>query len=114
MLKLPNLSQHSDAVGGALVGIIGSLGIGAAVPAPHTLWELLPYLFPLVGAVVPVVAKRFLYGGAAGDRVRAAQKRKRADALRAKGDDDGAVKLEAEADELDASAAEKEAAAATK
>jgi len=112
MLKLPAFLHHGDAALGASVGVIGSLSIAAAVPAPHTLWELLPYLFPLVGAVVPVVAKRFLYGGAAGDKVRAAQKRARAAKL-PEGSPER-VKLEAEADELDASAAEKEAAATTK
>lgn len=103
------LQNHSDSLVGALLGVTTSLGMSTANAndaAQIPVWAQL--IMPLVAAVVPVILKKLLAGGSAGDRTRAAQKRAKAAKL-----PEGSAerkKLEDEADELEAKAAEKEAA----
>lgn len=108
-LNLDALRQHGDAIGGSILGGLGGLSLAATTPAPHTLWELLPYILPLVGSIAPVVVKRVLWGGAAGDAKRAELLRKRAARL-PEGSPER-LKLEDRADEAEIDAAEKQAAA---
>lgn len=108
-LNLDALRHHSDAIGGTLLGGLGGLSLAATTPAPHTLFELLPYLLPIIGSIAPVVVKRVLWGGAAGDAKRAELLRARA--LRLPEGSPERVKLEDRADEAEIDAAEKQAAA---
>lgn len=109
MGKVTMLQNHGDSLAGMLLGVTTSLGMSTAAAsdaAQLPVWAQL--LVPVVAGILPVLFKKLLAGGSAGDRTRAAQKRARAAKL-----PEGSPerrKLEDEADELDAKAVEKEAA----
>lgn len=109
------LGHHADVGVGGVLGLLGSLGITTgATPLPDGVPPWVGYLASLGVALAPMAIKalaRWYRGEAAGDRVRAAKLRAKADRCRKAGDEAGAVKLEDQADELDAEAAEKEAKA---
>lgn len=114
LTKLSHLAASNlDAISGSLLGGLTSIGLAGVAPASDGVsWSqvgtsLLVALTPMAIAAI----RRWYRGEAAGDRVRAAKLRAKADKCRKAGDEAGAVKLEDKADELDAEAAEKEAKA---
>lgn len=117
MTKLSTVIASNLDVGiGTVLGGLSSLSVASGLaPAPYEgapPW--LGYVASLAVALAPMAIKAFrgwYKGEAAGDRVRAAKMRAKADKLRKAGDEAGAVKCEDQADELDAEAAEKEAKA---
>jgi len=116
LTKLSHLaSSNLDAVSGSLFGAISALGITTgAVTVPDGVPSWVGYLASLGVALAPMAIKalsRWYKGEAAGDRVRAAKLRAKADRCRKAGLEAEAIKLEDKADELDAEAAEKEAKA---
>lgn len=116
MTKIASALTHNlDAVSGSLLGAIGALGITTGTtPMPDGVPSWVGYLASLGVALAPMAIKalaRWYRGEAAGDRVRAAKLRAKAERCRKAGMEAEAVKLEDKADELDAEAAEKEAKA---
>lgn len=116
MTKLTSALTHNVDVGiGAVLGGITSLGFASAAPAGDggsVSW--VQVLTSLCVALTPILVKQMMAwrkGEAAGDRVRAAKKRGKADLLRKAGKVAEADKLDEEADELEAQAAEHEAKA---
>lgn len=109
------LSHNLDAVSGSLFGAISALGITTGViTIPEGVPAWIGYLASLGVALAPMAIKalgRWYRGEAAGDRVRAAKLRAKAERCRKAGAEAEAVKLDDKADELDANAAEKEAKA---
>lgn len=116
LTKLSHLaSSNLDAVSGSLFGAISALGITTgAITVPDGVPSWVGWLGTLGVALAPIAVKQLIvwrHGEAAGDRIRAARKRAKADRCRKAGNEAEAVKLEDKADELDAEAAEKEAKA---
>lgn len=114
--KASHLIGHNLDVGaGSVLGLLTSLGITTgATPMPEGVSPWVGYLVSVGVALTPLAIKslaRWYRGEAAGDRVRAAKLRAKADRLRKEGKADEAAKAEDQADELDAEAAEKEAKA---
>lgn len=113
--KLSHLAASNlDASLGAVLGGLTSLGLASGAPMPEGVPTWVGYLASLGIALAPMALgalRRWYRGEAAGDRVRAAKLRAKADRLRKAGDEAGAVKAEDCADELEAEAAEKEAKA---
>ena len=109
------LGYHADVGVGSALGLLTSLGFASAAPAGDggsVSWAQV--LTSLCVALTPILVKQMMAwrkGEAAGDRVRAAKKRGKADRLRKEGKVAEADKLEDQADELEAEAAEKEAKA---
>jgi hypothetical protein len=116
LTKLTSLASHNVDVGiGGVLGLVSSLGITTGTtPMPDGVPSWVGYLASLGVALAPMAIKalgRWYRGEAAGDRVRAAKLRAKADRCRKAGNEAEAAKLEDKADELDAEAAEKEAKA---
>ena len=119
MTNHPLLHGNIDAISGGVLGALSSLLVTTGLapgsaPLPEGVPSWVGYLASLGVALAPMAIKavaRWYRGEAAGDRVRAAKLRAKADRCRKAGDEAGAVKLEDKADELDAEAAEKEAKA---
>lgn len=117
------LVQNPDATTGLIIGPIVS-GLMTAVPGAESLPLIVHVVVPILAGLIPVLAKRFLFGNAASARTKMMQKRAKAAAKRADGKAalalagatqatvDAGNKLIAEADALDAQADDLEADAA--
>ena len=111
------LTNHVDVGLGSVLGLLTSLGFAVSTPSSGddgggvSLVQVLTSLGVAFAPMLVAAIRRWYKGEAAGDLVRAAKLRAKADKARKAGDEAGAVKLEDRADELEAEAAEKEAKA---